>query len=267
MFRTAKQLKACSLLATDGEIGRVKDLYFETLHWALRYFVVDAGSWTDHRQVLISPESVFAPEWDKHLLPVGLTREQIRKSPGLETDQPVSRQYEAAMRKHYGWAPYWGMMYADAVSGFPATDAPASQPPQPPVDESDLEGDPHLFSASAVIGHHVAATDGEIGHVEDFLFDERNWALRYLVVATRNWLPGRKVILSPWWATDLNWPEKKIHMDLTRDAIKASPPYDPDKTLTMEAAGELHDYYGRPRFSDQEAIGEAVVRSDNPNAP
>jgi hypothetical protein len=271
MFRTAKKLKACSLLAIDGEIGRVKDLWFDSLHWTLRYFVVDTGKdkWTKHRQVLISPESALVPEWHRDELPVNLTREQIRTSPGPETDEPVSRQFEAAMRKHYGWPAYWGVPSASGLPGVPPI-APvfASTPPIPPAAEkAELRGDPHLFSVNAVIGHHIMARDGEIGHIEDFLFDEQVWAVRYLVVATRNWWPGKKVILSPWWTTDLNWPERRIHVDLTRSAIKSSPPYDPEKTLTMEAAGELHDYYGRPRWSDAEALADSIVRSDNANVP
>ncbi|HEY8993870.1 MAG TPA: PRC-barrel domain-containing protein [Lacunisphaera sp.] len=268
MFRTAKQLKACSLLATDGEIGRVKDLWFDTLLWNLRYFVVDPGKWTKHRQVLISPESTLAPDWHQEVLRVDLTREQIRTSPGLETDQPVSRQYEAAIRKHYGWPVYWGVAYSSGP-GIPPIDPVLATPPPIPhrVDKTELEGDPHLFSANAVAGHHVMAADGEIGHVEDFLFDEHVWAVRYLVVSTRNWWPGKKVILSPWWTSDINWPERRIHMNLTRDAIKASPPYDPEKTLTMEDALHLHDYYGRPRWADTEALVDAVVRSDHSHVP
>jgi hypothetical protein len=264
MFRTAKQLKACSLLALDGEIGRVKDLWFDTTLWNLRYFVVDPGKWTKHRQVLISPDSVLAPEWDRNVLPANLTREQIRTSPGVETDEPVSRQYEAAIRKHYGWPVYWGVPYASGLPGIPPTD-PVFAIPAPPagtIDKSELMGDPHLFSVNAVTGHHVMASDGEIGHVEDFIFDEHVWAVRYLVVATRNWWPGKKVILSPWWTSDLDWPERRIHLGLDREAIKSSPPYDPDKLLTMEAAGALHDHYGRPRWSDAEAVADAVVRSD-----
>jgi hypothetical protein len=265
MFHTAKQLKGCSLLALDGAIGRVKDLWFDTTLWTLRYFVVDPGKWAKHHHVLISPESIQAPEWHKNALPVDLTREQIRTSPGLETDQPVSRQYEAAMRKHYGWPVYWSAPYASALPGIPPPDAAAipAPPPTEAVDKTELEGDPHLFSVNAVTGHHVMAIDGEIGHVEEFLFDEHAWGVRYLVVATRNWWPGKKVILSPWWASKLNWPERQIHMSLTREAIKASPPYDPEKTLTMEDVGELHDYYRRPRWSDDEALAETVVRSDN----
>lgn len=260
MFRTARQLKGFSLQARDGEIGRVQDLYFETLYWALRYFVVDAGKWFQRRSVLISPVSIHAPQWDRHLLPVDLTQEQVRNSPNWNRDQPVLRQYETALRKHYAWPPYWGAIYGNTgVSSNPWWDHPAL--------DLNLKGDPHLFSAEAVIGHHVEANDGEIGHVDDLLIDDEHWTIRYFVIATRNWWPGRKVILSPWWATDLDWAQRTIGMDLKREAIKTSPPYDPEKTLTAEASGELHDYYGRPRYpGEDEAIGEAVMRSDNSNS-
>jgi sporulation protein YlmC with PRC-barrel domain len=264
MFRTSKQLKACTLLARDGEIGRVTDLYIDTEQWALRYFVVDPGKWTKHRQVLIAPESVDAAEWGSHRLPVDLTRDQISRSPGIETDQPVSRQYEAAMRKHYGWQPYWGMVYVDPL-GVTALPAPPVLPA--PIADQELAGDHHLFSANSVDGYRVLASDGEIGHIEDLIIDERNWAVRYLVVATRNWLPGRKVILSPWWATEIDWREERIHMDLDRESIRNSPPYDPDKTLTLEDAGELHDHYNRPHWNEAEAVADTIVRGDNANVP
>ncbi len=262
IFRPAKQLNGFSLRATDGEIGHVKDLYFDDLHWQLRYFVVETGTWLKHRIVLIAPESIRAPEWDDHLLPAKLTRKEIRLSPSWDTDQPVSRQYEAALRKHYAWQPYWGSIYTDAGVGLPP---PAATKPAEEISD-ELAGDPHLFSVNAVIGHHVIATDGEIGHVDDLLIDDERWVIRYLVVATRNWWPGNKVILSPWWTSEVNWLGRKIRMDLTRDAIKTSPPYDPEKTLTAEESGELHDYYGRTRYPGEE-IGDAVIRSDNPNNP
>jgi hypothetical protein len=263
MFRTARQLKGYSLQAKDGEIGRVQDLYFDTLHWALRYFVVDVGKWFQRLSVLISPESIHAPHahWDRHLLPVDLTREQVRHSPDWDRDQPVSRQYEASLRNHYAWPPYWGAIYGDG--GFPANPVPIN-----PAQDLELKGDPHLFSAEGVTGHHVEASDGEIGHVDDLLVDDQRWTIRYLVIGTRNWWPGKRVILSPWWATELDWSQRKIWMDLKREAIKTSPPYDSEKTLSAEASDELHDYYGRPRYPDvDETIGKAVMRSDNPHGP
>ncbi|HWA27618.1 MAG TPA: PRC-barrel domain-containing protein [Lacunisphaera sp.] len=267
MFKTATELKRCTLRAWDGEIGKVTDLYFDNLHWALRYFVIDTGKWLKHRSVLISPESVLAPEWDNHVLPVELTREQIRNSPGLETDRPVSRQYEAAMRKHYGWPPYLGGFYGDVVGGVTV----GTLPPPPsvaPIRDSDLVGDAHLFSVSAATGHHVHATDGEIGHVADFLIDDLRWTVRYLVVDPRNWLPGKKVLLSPWWSSDIDWPLRRITVDLTRDAIRNSPPYDPARNYTTTESVELHNYYGKPKYpGEDEAIGEAVIRSDNSNPP
>ena len=268
MFKSATQLKECSLRAWDGEIGRVQDLYFDSLHWTLRYFVVDTGKWLNHRSVLISPESVLTPEWDNHLLPTELTQEQIRQSPGLESDQPVSRQYETAMRTHCGWQPYWGAAYGDVAAGFQIGAIPPAPIPAAPVKSSELKGDPHLFSINAVKGHHVVAADGEIGHVDDFLIDDLHWTIRYLVIDTHNWLPGKKVLLSPWWTTNLDWPGRRISLDLKRDAIRESPPYDPAKNLTAAESGVLHDYYGRPRHpSDAELIGEAIVRSDNPGSP
>jgi len=250
MFRTAKQLEGYSLHAKDGEIGHVTDLYFETLHWGLRYFVVDAGSWLKQRSVLISPEAIYMPEWDRRLLPVDLTRDEVRDSPGIETDKPVSRQYEEALRRHYNWPPYWGAVDGGGTAGFPP-EVPIL--PAQPREELELKGDPHLFSVNAVVGHHVAADDGEIGHVEDVLVDAERWIVRYFVVATRNWWPGKKVLLSPWWSSDLDWPRRRITMDLKRDTIRNSPPYDPEKTFTAEASGELHDYYGSPRHRTEQS--------------
>lgn len=263
MFRTVRQLKEdYALQAKDGEIGRVTDVYFETLHWALRYFVVKTGKWLEHRSVLLSPESICTPAGEQNRLPVNLTKEQIRQSPGMETYEPVSRQYENALRKHYGWPSCWSGMYGEV--GFPSSTTPPV--PDRPVDGVVLEGDPRLFSANAVVGHHVMATDGEIGQVDDFLIDDLRWTVRYLVVSTRKGWPGKKVILSPWWTSELVWPERRIHLDLKRDTIRNSPPYDPDKTLTYEASGKLHDYYDRPHHPD-EGRGDAVMRSDNPNQP
>jgi hypothetical protein len=265
MFRTGRQLRGCSLQAKDGEIGRVQDLYFDTLYWGLRYFMVNAGKGLRRHFVLISPESVHAPRWDQHLLPVDLTQEQVRHSPDWERDQPVSRQYEAALRKHYAWPPYWGSFYGAGGIGSPPISATSLAAGS--VQDIELEGDPHLFSAEDVIGHHVEASDGEIGHVDDLLLDDQRWTIRYLIIATRNWWPGKKVILSPWWASELDWSHRKICVDLKREAIKTSPSYNPEEILTNEASGELHDYYGRPRYpQEDEAIAETVMRSDNPNS-
>jgi hypothetical protein len=262
MLRNAKTLERHELLARDGAIGHVKDLYFDNKLWSVRYFVVDAGSWLLSRKVLISPLAVDVPDWDHKVLPVSLTKEQVKNSPGIDTDKPVSRQHEASLSDYYGWPYYW----SDPVFTTIAFAGPIGvMPPPSPVaaatangalalEQSDAvvvgpeDSDPHLCSVNDAIGLRIEARDGEIGHVEDFLLEDRTWEIRYLVIDTRNWLPGKKVVISPLWIADLDWRENRVFVDLSREAIEGSPEYDPKNPITPDYAGRLHDHYGRPRY-------------------
>ena len=107
MLNSVNHLKNFVLLATDGDIGRVKDLYFDDDAWTIRYFVVDTGSWLESRKVLISPISLQPPKWPDRSLPVSITRAQIKNSPSFDTDEPVSRQNEEQFMGHYGYPYYW----------------------------------------------------------------------------------------------------------------------------------------------------------------
>jgi hypothetical protein len=260
MLRNAKTLERHELLARDGTIGHVKDLYFDDQQWNIRYFVVDAGSWLLSRKVLISPLAVDLPNWEKKVLPVSLSKDQVKNSPGIDTDKPVSRQHEESLSDYYGWPYYWSdpvftaLAFAGPVGAMPspaavAADSGAMALDHPAEAVAGREvGDPHLRSVNAIIGAHIEARDGEIGHVEDVLVEDRNWEIRYLVVDTRNWLPGKKVVIAPLWISDYGWAESKLHIDLTRDAIKGSPAYDPKAPMNSEYAGRLHDHYNRARY-------------------
>lgn len=260
MLRTAKTLNGYALRARDGDIGHVKDLYFDDLLWNLRYFVVDTGGWLTGRRVLVAPESVSGTLFtNDKLIPVDLTREQVKGSPDIDTEQPVERQRELALREYYGWPAYWGMTTPETgiapVPPLPATDDPTLRLTRRDTEaaavlDHDPLGDPHLRSTNEVMGYRIAATDGYIGHVEDFLIDDETWRIRYIVVDTRNWWPGKKVVIAPAWIRDVSWNKSSVAVDLTRTAIKNSPPYEPGQPLTPETAGLLHDYYGYPRYSD-----------------
>ncbi|MBL9207297.1 MAG: PRC-barrel domain-containing protein [Opitutaceae bacterium] len=260
MLRTAKTMDGYALRARDGDIGHVKDLYFDDQYWNLRYFVVDTGGWLTGRRVLVAPESVSGPLFtNDKVIPVDLTREQVKGSPDIDTEQPVERQRELVLREYYGWPAYWGMATPETgvapVPPLPATDArglrtsPRDSETAALLDHDPL-GDPHLRSTNEVMGYRIAATDGDIGHVEDFLIDVETWRIRYLVVDTRNWWPGKKVVVAPAWIRDVSWDKSSVAIDLTRTAIKNSPPYEPGQTLTPESAGLLHDHYGFPRYPD-----------------
>jgi PRC-barrel domain len=271
MLRTANGLDGFTIGATDGTIGQVADFYFDDQSWTVRYLVVDTGGWLAGRNVLISPISVRHIDWANQTIHVALTKSQVEASPGVESDQPVSRQHELEYYRYYGYPYYWegplrwgptswpsGVLAGtpvDAERG-PATAAgetrrmPAQAEQEAPwwSREPHAEGDPHLHSTSEVTEYYIQATDGDIGHVEDFLIDEDAWAIRYIIVDTRNWWPGKKVLVSPEWISRVDWREAKVFVDMTREEIKNSPEYDPSTPVEREYETQLYEHYRRPRY-------------------
>lgn len=261
MLYNAKDLEGYALRARDGDIGKVRNFYFDDQHWHIRYFEVDTGHWLAGRRVLISPETVKWQQWADRVIPVDLTQDQVRNSPGIDPAEPVSRQHELELRHHYGWPPYWGVVFPEAAMSPAPPVAPLDAPTQRdarPAEASkrataaaqEGEGDPHLRSTGEIIGYHIEAADGPIGHVDDFLIDDDAWRIRYVVIDTRNWWPGKKVIVAPGWIREVSWAESKVFVDLARATIKGSPEYDPSTPVTAEYVGRLHDYYERPRYPD-----------------
>lgn len=242
MLRNVRELKNYTLRARDGEIGELKDFYFDDQTWTVRYLVVDTGAWLRSRRVLISPEALHSAEWDEKLFPIDLTKEQLRNSPPADSAQPVSRQYETKLREYYGWPPYWGAIY----TGMPGETIPAATPPPRPA-TAELPGDPHLFGTNAVNGYHLEARDGSIGHVTDFLIEDVSWRLEYFVIDTKNWLPGRHVLLATTWIKHVDWATGKILIDLDRESVKLSPVFDPNRPVTVDYAARLQAHYDRLR--------------------
>ena len=254
MLRSCNQLLGYAIHASDGEIGSLHDLYFDDQSTAIRYLVVDTGNWLPGRRVLLAPAAIGGVDADREEIITGLTRQQVEDSPGTEADQPVSRQHEMALHTHYGWEPYWAMTpVAGTLAsywGAPIRPAPSGSEQRVAEEMAAREreqADPHLRSASEVEGYHVAATDGEIGHVEDLLIDDRDWTVNLIGIDTRNWLPGRKVVISPGWLRGIDWPNRQIEVDLTRDQIKESPAYDPSRAFDERYLEQLHAHHGMTR--------------------
>lgn len=251
MHRSMKDLRGYRLAAIDGEIGTTKDVYFDDAEWRVRYLVVDTGAWLPGRRVLISPASLSQPDGEEKLIPVALTRDQIERCPDVGSDIPVSRQKEAELASHYGWPSYWttGAALGAAMSKTPPTELPNTvRAAQRSSESAERETDPHLRSMNEVLGYHIQAHDGEIGHAEDMLVDDREWAIRYVVVDTRNWLPGRKVLVVPRWFNRLSWRDSKFFVALHRQAIEESPAYDPSQPLESEYEEGLRAHYDSPEF-------------------
>jgi len=236
-------LTGYSLQARDGEIGKLKQIYFDDQYWTVRYFVVHTGGWLLGQDVLIAPVVVTAVDEEIQRLDVDLTREQIKNCPPLNAALPVSRHYELEFYRYYGWEPYW--------SGDPLFD---SAPIVPPLSIAGAEPKkpehPHLHSSDEVTEYYINAHDGNIGHVEDFIVEERSWAIRYLEVDTRNWLPGKHVLVHPAWIQQVDWEKQTVTVDLTCEAIESAPPYDPAKILSREYQVELYTHYGKKFVQD-----------------
>lgn len=247
MQKSIKGLKGYAIGATDGDIGKLDDFYFDDEAWTIRYLVADTGNWLLDRKVLISPIALGKADLSGERINVALTKKQVEESPSIDTDMPVSRQHEADYNDYYGYPYYWN---SSNVWG------PTNYPQFPVVDLKRIEerhakrekaSDLHLRSANKVTGYHIEATDGIIGHVEDFIIDDESWQIRYMVVDTRNWLPGKKVLVAPRWIDQVSWDDSMVYVNLSREMIKNAPEYRPD-ALNREYEEKLYDYYDRPKY-------------------
>ena len=254
MLHSFNRIRGYAIHASDDDIGSLHDLYFDDQSTAVRYLVVDTGSWLPGRRVLLTPAAIGGVDTARQGIVTGLTRRQVEDSPDVATDKPVSRQEEMTLHTYYGWAPYWSMPPgAGTLAPYWGGALPPATPPgQDPVAEEIAarereQADPHLRSTREVAGYHVAATDGEIGHVEDFLIDDGTWAINLLGIDTRNWLPGRKVVISPGWLRGVDWPNRRIEVELTREQIKSGPEYDPAMTVDEGYLEQLRAHYGMTR--------------------
>ena len=250
MLRNINGLTGHKIHAADGEIGKVDDFLFDDETWDIRYMVADTGGWLSGRKVLIAPAALKVHDWRGRTFPVALTREQVRSSPDIDTEKTVTRQHELELHRHYAWPLYWGDgFYAGGMSGgtlFP----PALEEDEEAKGNGPTMEETHLQSTRAVAGYRLHAADGLIGHVEDYIIDDGKWLIRYLVAGTGNWLPGRKVLISPHWIERVDWETSEVFVDLTRLAVKASPGFDPSVPVSEDYESELYDHYGRPKFEE-----------------
>ena len=220
MLCSMKELKGYAIHARDGNIGSVYEFYFDDENWTLRYLVINLGSWLLGPLVLVSSVVVGRPDCEEQVIPVALTREQLKNSPDMSEHKPVSLQQEEGrvplLRRPIVWAP-----------NDPMIPVLIPCPELREIEERAMlaipQDDPHLRSAREVMGYHIRAIDGEIGHVEDFLFEGQSGQVCYMMVDTKNWLPGKKVPLDPCCIERIGWREAKVYVDLPCGDIEDTP--------------------------------------------
>jgi hypothetical protein len=271
MLFSANELKGWGLQAVDGQIGKIDEFYFDDGSWRIRYLVVDVGGWLKRQRVLLIPETVTGVNPKEGTVELNLTQEEVANSPDALEQVPVSRQEEIALHRHYGWKPYWDVdpvgvaafghgpntvvtpyegvranvdMVEDANAfAGPETEEQAEEM----TSEKELRPSGRLHSSLEVRGYHIQAIDGDIGHVSDFFVNGALNEIRYLVVDTRNWLPGKKVVIPPNFVQAIHWDDSKVDVALTKEAIQSAPEYVEDSHLFLNSGfeTELQEYYAR----------------------
>jgi hypothetical protein len=248
MLRQTSNLRGYGVGAADGPIGSIQDFLFDDATWLVRWFVVDTGAFFPGRKVLLPPSALSHDDHTARQLNVKLTRQEVKDSPSIDTDLPVSREMETHLYDYYGWSPYWstgfnvggygtlGGVYPPLGLGFVGG--------RGDVRDQSIPGDPHLRSAQEIEGYHIEARDGEVGHVWDVLLEDGDWSIRYLIVDTLNWWPGQKVLISPRSIQAVNWGTRTVDLDVDRATVKASPAYDGTQALDRAYEAAFHAHYG-----------------------
>jgi hypothetical protein len=253
MLQVISTLNGFTIKAGDGGIGTVVDFLFDDTSWKVRWLVIDCGTWSTGRKVLIHPSAISRQDLEQQEFVVALTKAQVEGSPELVEDQPVSRQMENQLYTHYGWDPLWCGPNLAAIPGAMAS--PLMAPPYlglSSTDEVEARGDgvtsqgadPHLRSVVEVTGYRVHALDGEIGRIENLMIDDADWSVHYLIVDTRNWWFGKHVLISPIAVKSVDWFDRHVELDVPGDQVRTSPPWDPLDTFSQVYAKQLHKHYG-----------------------
>jgi len=245
MLWNTSKINGYVIKADDGTLGTVDDLLFDDLSWSIRWLVVDTGHWLSGRKVLLPVFALGHLDAEREQFSVHLTKKQVEESPDIDTHQPVSRQMETNIFDYYGWSPYWGSGYY--MGGYGAMAAAPMVEPRLREDEirdsENRRGDPHLRSVEQVTGYHIDAHDGEIGHIADFLIGDSDWSIHYLVVDTRNWWPGKQVLVSPRSITAIDWSKRLVDLNVARRSVKDSPGYDASIVVDREYENHFNNYY------------------------
>jgi uncharacterized protein YrrD len=258
MLNELSSLKGFGLQGNDGTLGTVADFLFDDSTWKVRWLVADDGGWLTGRKFLIHPSAVVSVEPAIKGFTVALTKEQVKSSPEILEDRPVSQQMQNDLYDYYGWSPLWsgGMFGGGVYGGMSGIAMPVAAPglfgngnAREAVhgDRRDAatleEGDPHLRSFAEVTGYHVQATDGDIGHVQDLLVDEASWTIGYFLVDTSNWWFGQHVLVSPSSVKEVDWSERHVRLEITRERVKSSPSWRPGQDLDDDLQRRLHTHY------------------------
>jgi uncharacterized protein YrrD len=235
---SVKGITSFNLGAIDGEIGTVKEIYFDDQNWILRYLIVKTGNFFKEKSILISTQALLAPDWDKQIFATNLTLDQIKNSPDIDTDKPVYRQQEVTLYDHFPWDIYW------ALGLMPLEDSVEIAISQK-ENERNSKADPHLRSSDKVIGYSINTIDTELGHVKDLIIDTDSWKILFIVIKTGHWFSGKEILLPISSVSEIDWLASQVKVETTLKEIQQCAEFDAGAAVNEEYEIVHRDYSGR----------------------
>ena len=233
MLRTSKELQQFAIAASDGICARVVDFYFDDDAWVIRFFILDMESESGQR-LIMSPHAITGSDWTARRFRVALTQDQIHRCGDVGTGHT---EWQQPVRGHSSDRPDGSRWNGSFLKYLP---------------QAGVAGDPLLRSANAILGADLNAGDGKVGQLSGFLVDDQTWAIRYAVVDTSHWWHGHEVIIAPEWIDEVEWAERRVRVDFSRQAVKESPSYASNQPLDRAHELSTHRHYGRHGYWPRE---------------
>lgn len=251
MLHSYDDLKYYAIRAADDRMGRVEDFYFDDATWAIRYLVAHTGFLFSARESLIGVPLLGAPDTEKREFPVSMKAEEIDEAPTPDADEPVSAQRDRSVGRDFAvWPPFLIGMGAARFSPVIAEAQLMRYVPDndettaADEDGPGARGDTHLRSMHEVRGYSVVARDDAFGSVADFLVDPEGWTVRFIVIDTGVWLPGKRVVVTPDHLTGIDAEMGSIHVDVDKAKVESATPLSSVEDLKRSSYQEFAERYG-----------------------
>ncbi len=241
MLIALSQMVGSVVQGTDQRLGTLSNIVFDGQHWVVRYVVIDTSNWFPGHEIPLRPTELNDLQWGEHRVSAQLSKSQAELGPRTKFPDPMARQMQRELSQYYQLPIYWSVdpIYAAAV---PELHVSADQSSE--IEKMQLD----VRSGNEIHSYDIHATDGLFGTVHDLIVDDEFWVVRYVVVDTGHWLPGRKVIFATSWIDRISWTERALYVDLTKAQVESSPHYDPHQIVNRTYEENLYDYHGRQAY-------------------
>lgn len=244
MLRSMNEQIRYRIQAKDGPLGHLDDFLLDDRTWMVRYAVVDTGEWLPGRQVLMPLAAIQSVDGESQTVHLTATQADIESAPDLQTDEPVSRQYEHYLHEHYRWQPYWVPGFAGSMVA-PIVAQELTKGDQERLERAVEEGDPHLRSLRELIGYTIQVDGKSAGKVADFMGHDDSWEVPFLIADVGGWFHKELLMVPVTYVRNISFADHQLTLALSAESLEHLPEFDPKQTETGQLEVCVYDYRGR----------------------